>query len=285
MTNSLNDQAYFLDMDAPATIEVVRDYARRSRAVAARTDTACGLSYGDAHAAQTYSVVWPAQREATELAVVFFHGGWWKAGNQQDRLFLAESLLGENVALVSVGYPLMPQSPLRVLADSAAQAVRRVAEDMRAELGRQLPLVISGNSAGAHLAAFAAGTLAGTEECARAHGIVGLSVASGLYDLEPLRHCFTNGWLALGEAEAEALSPIHRLPAPGLPVMVSVGELEPPGFHDQHELYTARLRAAGSLPQTHVAPGHDHFTLIGELGHAGRPLHDWFLLRRPAREA
>jgi hypothetical protein len=40
------------------------------------------------------------------------------------------------------------------------------------------------------------------------------------------------------------------------------------------------LVAAGGVIDVYMAPGHDHFSVIGEIGRAGSPLHDW-LLRRP----
>lgn len=280
-----NDLDYFLDMESPPALAVVKDYVRRSRALAAQADVEADLPYGDLQPSQRFSVVWPAHREDTCLALLFFHGGWWKAGNKEDRLFLAENLLPENIALVSVGYPLAPAHPLSTLAESAEQAVRRATEHLRGHLGRTLPMVLSGNSAGAHLAACAAGALANTAERAAEHGIVGLSVASGLYDLAPMRQGFPNRWLSLGVDDVASLSPIHRLPAPRLPMMISAGAREPAGFLAQKALYLQRLREAGAQPQDYEAPDHDHFTVIGEFGRVGQPLHDWLLRRRDEQGA
>lgn len=280
--SSTDDAVYYLDMHGPSTLAVVNDYVRRSRALAARASIEADLPYGQAHSFQRFSVVWPQRRQDTRMAVVFFHGGWWKAGNKEDRLFLAENLLPEGIAFVSVGYPLAPEHSLATLAQCAEQAARRVGEHLHAALGRAVPIVLSGNSAGAHLAAHAAGALAGTASDAQRHDIVGLCVASGLYDLEPIRQSFPNEWLSLSESDVAALSPVHHLPAPSLPVMLAVGEREPPGFRAQQEHYLELLRQAGAKPQACVAPDHDHFTVIAEFGHVGQPLHDWLLACRNA---
>lgn len=273
------DADYALDMSTDSAKAVLTDYYKRSKAVLAASGTERDIAYGD-HPSQKFSIAWPAQRAATRLAVVFFHGGWWKAGNKEDRMFLAEALCREGIAHVSVGYPLAPTARLRTMADSATQAVEAVIGHLAASVGRSVPIVLAGNSAGGHLAAYAAGTLAGSAREAAAHGIVGMCVASGLYDLAPLRDSFANEWLQLDGADLAGLAPIHRLPAAALPMMVAAGSLEPEGFLAQQALYVERLRASGAQPDVYMAPGHDHFSVIGEIGRAGSPLHDW-LLRRP----
>jgi arylformamidase len=278
MTQS-DDTDYTLDMGTPATKAVLKDYYLRSKAVLAAERTEADVAYGG-HPLQKFSIAWPAERAATRLAVLFFHGGWWKAGNKEDRMFLAEALPSEGVAYVSVGYPLMPGARLRELAESATLAVDAVAKHLAMVAGHRVPLVLTGNSAGAHLAAYATGGLAGTAQDASARGIVGMCVASGLYDLGPMRECFANEWLQLDEDDLIDLAPIQRLPAASLPMMVAAGALEPQGFLRQQALYVQCLRAAGAHPDLYVAPGHDHFTLIGEFGRAGSPLYDWLLDRR-----
>ena len=172
MTQS-NDANYALDMGTSPTKAVLKDYYLRSKAVLAAARTEADIVYGD-HPLQKFSVAWPAEQAGTRLAVLFFHGGWWKAGNKEDRMFLAEALPGDGVAYVSVGYPLMPDARLRTLADSATLAVDAVVKHLESVVGRRVPIVLAGNSAGAHLAAYATGTLAGTEHDAAAHGIVGM---------------------------------------------------------------------------------------------------------------
>jgi arylformamidase len=278
MTQS-NDANYALDMGTSPTKAVLKDYYLRSKAVLAAARTEADIVYGD-HPLQKFSVAWPAEQAGTRLAVLFFHGGWWKAGNKEDRMFLAEALPGDGVAYVSVGYPLMPDARLRTLADSAMLAVDAVVKHLESVVGRRVPIVLAGNSAGAHLAAYATGTLAGTEHDAAAHGIVGMCVASGLYDLAPMRECFANEWLQLGEDDLVDLAPIHRLPVASLPMLVTAGALEPQGFFDQQAQYVERLCEAGARPDVYLAPGHDHFTLIGEFGRTGSPLYEWLLERR-----
>jgi len=279
MTQSY-DADYALDMGTDAAKAVLKNYHLRSKAVLAAAGTEADVGYGD-HPSQKFSIAWPAERAATRLAVLFFHGGWWKAGNKEDRMFLAEALPAEGVAYVSVGYPLTPGAPLRTLADSATRAVEAAVKHLATAVGRTVPLVLTGNSAGGHLAAYATGTLAGTAHDAAARGIVGMCVASGLYDLTPMRECFANEWLQLGEGDLKQLAPIHHLPAASLPMMVTAGALEPQGFIDQQTLYVDRLRAAGAEPDLYVAPEHDHFTVIGEFGRIGSPLYEWLLDRRP----
>jgi len=274
------DADYALDMSTASAKAVLTDYYKRSKAVLAAEGTECDIAYGG-HPSQKFSIAWPAERVTTRLALVFFHGGWWRAGNKEDRMFLAEAMSGQDIAYVSVGYPLAPAARLRTMADSATQAVEAIIKHLAASVGRCVPIVLAGNSAGGHLAAYATGALAGSTGEAAARGIVGMCVASGLYDLAPLRNSFINEWLQLGGDDLAGLAPIHRLPDAALPMMVASGSLEPEGFLAQQTLYVERLHASGARPDVYVAPGHDHFSIIGEIGRAGSPLYDWLLRRRP----
>jgi arylformamidase len=79
-------------------------------------------------------------------------------------------------------------------------------------------LVLSGWSAGAQLAAVAMD-----------HPSVRACLAiSGIYDLEPMRHCYVNDKLGLDEASAARNSPIRLRPPASSPLAVVVGGAERP---------------------------------------------------------
>lgn len=273
------DADYALDMETAPTRQLLDGYRRRSGVMLAGVGIDREQAYGPTPT-ETFHVAWPADPTETHLLVVFYHGGWWKAGNKDDRMMLAESLVTEGVALASVGYPLAPATPLRVIADAALRAARTLGPYGRRRTGRTLSIVLCGNSAGGHLACHVAGALRASP-LAGDPQIAGLCSVSGLYDLSPLRQAFTNDWLRLSDQDVESLSPVRWLPNPAMPVLITAGAREPPGFLAQKESYARYLAQQGSPVTEVLLPDHDHFTAIAEIGRPGSVIYDWLLARRP----
>lgn len=84
--------------------------------------------------------------------------------------------------------------------------------------------------------------------------IAGACLVSGVFDLRPLRHTYVNDWLRLPTEEAAAvLSPVHEVEAvgtcaelAGTPVVVAVGQHDPPQFRAQSQAQWARWCEAGA---------------------------------------
>ena len=125
-------------------------------------------------------------------------------------------------------------------------------------------LTASGHSAGGHLVAMAA---AAPDTPLRA----GLAL-SGLCDLEPIRLCFLNPDLRLDAHSAVACAPLHAVRANMPKLILTVGAAESEEYHRQQSDYAAALCAAGNSVESHILPGHDHFTIVGALGESGSAL-------------
>lgn len=223
----------------PAVIEGwVRDAAAfRCSARNAEFD----LSYGPT-TRQAMDIFWPGTARGGRLAM-FIHGGYWQGLDKSFASHLAAGLLAHGVAVAVPGYDLCPQVRL---ADIVSQ-MRAAALFLAARHGRVN--VAIGHSAGGHLAAMLL-----------ADGLVPAAVPiSGLFDLRPLVNTTINGALGLDDAEAWRLSPLNR-PSPGGRLHAVVGGDEGPEYESQ-----SRRIAASWGGECDVLPGHDHFTLPGEL--------------------
>jgi arylformamidase len=143
-----------------------------------------------------------------------------------------------------VGYTLAPE----------ANHDEMVAEVMLAldYLKDRAPLILSGWSAGGHLAAMSLD-----------HPAVKSCLAiSGLYDLEPVRHTGFNEALGMDEAAARRNSPI-QLPLSGKRLDLAVGGAELPLMIGQTEDFAAaRSKAPGRFE---LVPNADHFTILDAL--------------------
>ena len=85
---------------------------------------------------------------------------------------------------------------------------------------------------------------------------------SGLYDLAPVQRCIPNTWLNLSDADTLALSPMHQLPPPQVPLHVAVAEHDTDEFKRQSRDYAAACRAQGNTVTWFEAPKRNHFNIV-----------------------
>jgi arylformamidase len=209
------------------------------------------LAYGPT-ARQTMDIFWPGAGRDAPLAM-FIHGGYWSALDKSFSSHLAGGLLAHGVAVAMPSYDLCPQVTLAAITDE----LRAAAAFLHRRHGRRL--LVSGHSAGGHLAAMLMATDWPEQGLPPDLAAAGLSI-SGLFDLAPLVQTSINTPLKLDMAEARRLSPI-RLPSPGFPLHAAVGGAEGPEYARQ-----SREMAAAWGGSWESLPGHDHFTIVGELG-------------------
>jgi len=151
------------------------------------------------------------------------------------------------------GYSLAPQASLTEIVQEILLAL-----DWLAALGRSQgiagPVILSGWSAGAQLAALALH-----------HPVVTAGLAiSGVYDLAPIRDTWLNAALRLTDDEIAMLSPLRR-PVVHKPLVIAYGSAELPApVWDSRNFHEAR-DAAGAPGMRVVANGADHFTVLEEL--------------------
>ena len=127
--------------------------------------------------------------------LVFIHGGYWQRNRREDFACMAQGVAAHGWSAAILGYSLAPQATLTgIVAETRAALDWLKAEG--AGHGIAGPLILSGWSAGAHLAVVALDHPAVT---------AGMAV-SGVYDLEPIRDTGLNDALSLTDAEVAALS-------------------------------------------------------------------------------
>lgn len=186
-------------------------------------------------------------------AVMFIHGGYWQA---LDKSFFSHMARGLNQLGVSVAVPSYDLCPNVRIGDIVEQ-MRAASAALARETGK--PMVISGHSAGGHLAA----SLLTTE----AHVPAAYAI-SGLFDLKPLVPTTINAALRLDDEEAENLSPLFW-PAPeGKSLDAVVGGAESGEYLRQSAAIVEAWGEAGVATRYGEIEGANHFTAIAPLTEA-----------------
>jgi arylformamidase len=196
--------------------------------------------------------------------LMFIHGGYWRALDKADHAFVAPAFVAAGIAVAVINYDLCPDVTIATIVEQCRRAVTWVARE-GPQNGAPPPLVISGHSAGGHLAAMMIAT------DWRAHGFdaapfVASVSLSGVHDLEPMVLFAHNVDFRLDEAAAHAVSPVNHLPQADVPLIIAVGERETSEFVRQSQLlwdaWPRNRRPQRGGPMS--IAGHHHFSVVLE---------------------
>jgi arylformamidase len=244
----------FVDGDFGPFIQAYKDQSAKAYALHPRVET---LSYG-AGAMQTVDLFLP-ESDAPAPLHLFIHGGYWQELSKRESCFAALDSLALGMAFGAIDYPLAPDAQLEEIVDccdAALGAVLDASPRLGLDPGR---IVVSGSSAGAHLAAILAGCGAAGEK------INGLVLLSGIYDLRPLVGTYINDALGLAEDRAALLSPqlqpLRAMPA----TLIAWAEHEPEAFKHQSRAFAEKLVQEGADVESLEVTGHNHFDIVHRL--------------------
>jgi arylformamidase len=198
--------------------------------------------------------------------VVFIHGGYWQALDGSFFSHLAGGLNAHGISVAIPSYDLCPS----VTVDDIIREMRMASREL-ARLGRSL--VISGHSAGGHLAACMLATDWPLFDASLPEDLVIAAYAiSGLFDLRPLAETSINHALHLDHTTTRAVSPLFwNAPARGSLDAV-VGENESAEYFRQSRTIVDLWGAAGVATRFGTVPNANHFTAIAPLADPNSPM-------------
>lgn len=180
--------------------------------------------------------------------LIFVHGGYWLESGRKDWSHLAAGALARGWACAMPSYTLAPAARIGAMVQEVAAAVRAASVVVAG------PVVVTGHSAGGHLAARMGCADLGMDRVARVVPI------SPLSDPGPLMQTAMNADLRIDADEVAAHSPALLPLRAGCGAHIWVGGQERPAF-----LWQARsLSEAWNCGWT-VAPGRHHFDVIDDL--------------------
>jgi arylformamidase len=250
LTRQERDAAYDNNAATRDSAELVAARNEASAAFRARGDWRLDLPYGP-EPLQKWDIYPAADPHAPVL--VFIHGGYWQRNSRELFAIMAEGALARGLTVAMPGYTLAPAATMTQIVAEIRAALDWLAREGAAH-GAGGPAIVSGWSAGAHLAALALD---------HPHVRAGVGI-SGVYELGPFRDTSLNAALQLTDAEVSHFSPL-RLPATLKPFIVAYGGAELPALIcDSRRLHA--IRSAAQAPGWLIPiAGANHFTALDAL--------------------
>jgi arylformamidase len=191
--------------------------------------------------------------------VVFIHGGYWQALDSSFFSHLASGLNAHGIDVAIPSYDLCPNVSVGGIIRQMQMASRELAK-----FGR--PLVISGHSAGGHLAACMLATDWRAIDASLPERLVTAAYGiSGLFDLPPLVKTSINNALKLDDASAKAASPLFWKPPARGSLDAVVGGNESAEYFRQSKSIVDAWGRAGVATRFGTIPDANHFTAIAPL--------------------
>lgn len=251
MDRAALDAAYDNSAAVADSTALIADFDARSARLRNARSAHIDLVYGPAERNRIDYFAAPAPGPL----LVFVHGGYWQMRRKETFSFLAAGPLAHGMHVALIGYTLAPGKPLAGIVDEVRDAIGWLARHAANYGGDPAHMLVSGWSAGGHLAAMM------LDEPSVSGGIA----ISGIFDLEPVRLNYLNAKLGLDAAEARRLSPLFNLPARRTPLILACGGGELPELQRQSEAYAAARAQAGLPGRLMPLPGLNHFTILEEL--------------------
>jgi arylformamidase len=198
--------------------------------------------------------------------VVFIHGGYWQALDGSSSSHCARGLNAHGITVAVPSYDLCPHVSIAAIIAQMRSAMRELAK-----LGENL--VVSGHSAGGHLAACMLATDWTALDPALPDDLVIAAYAiSGLFELAPLVGTSINKALGLDRAAADAASPLFWTPPRHGSLDAVVGGNESAEYLRQSRSMVERWGAAGVATRFGIVPEANHFTAIAPLADPESPM-------------
>ncbi|RWE75484.1 alpha/beta hydrolase [Mesorhizobium sp.] len=220
------------------------------------------IVYGEAPRSRFDLFLPPA---ASKGLVVFIHGGYWMESDKTSWSHLAAGAVGRGFAVAMPSYTLCPRTRIGGIVNEVAAAIGKAAAMVDG------PLMLTGHSAGGHLASRMVTTTSplGAMVAKRIRMVVSIS---GLHDLRPLMFTALNETLNIDEREALSESPALLRPVQGTRITCWVGSGERSEFLRQSALLANIWTGLGAAAQSVVEPDRHHFNVVDGLADPEHPL-------------
>jgi arylformamidase len=271
------------DGQMPMPFAAADAYARQVMQWSRETDFSAlqvtrDVSYGE-HRLQRYDVFSPKNAPLAPV-VIFWHGGGWTNGYCQYVHFMAPTLAAMGIALVAPSYRLAPENRLPAAFDDAMACLAHVKGHAHKFNLDGSNIVLSGHSAGGHLASMAAlrSSLVDPKLRMSLRACLPISAIMDLHHPCPVAGSLEERvyvMLLADAAQDAVMSPMAWTAGNTLPFELTVGELDSERVRSSNHRFAALLEAQGCPITLHQHADHNHFQTHTALVQASDP---WYAL-------
>ncbi|MBO88216.1 MAG: esterase [Rickettsiales bacterium] len=255
------DTQYNARAAVPAFDAFVKRWLADSKQPSSELSCTLDVPYGESDV-EILDIFHPAHSGPAPV-LMFFHGGYWRAGDKSWFHFLARPFVERGAMFVIPKYGLAPRHNMDELVKQCRRAVAWTHRHASEYGGDSTRLFISGHSAGGHITGMMLATDWAAHGGMPADTVKGITGISGLYDLEPIRLSHVNEPLQLTKASAERNSPVRQTLSITPPAtLLAYGALESNEYARQASAYAAALQIAGGAPDSMGIHGHHHFSVL-----------------------
>ncbi len=237
--------------------------------------------------------VYKPEGESKRAAILYFHGGSWRAGSKNGMRADAEAMAAYGFVGIPTQYRLLQQAPFPANINDVKTAIRwtrKNADKLGIDPER---IILWGSSAGAHLALLAAGTqndprFERADEYAGVStsiaGVVAVHPPTGFHHGAPTPRLTSAATNLLGEgykaADADLASPMTYVSKDFPPTLLLTGTEDRRVPHPASQAFHDALKEVGATVDLHLFYGHNHgFAAIPSMRKVVATIADYFLDR------
>ena len=257
------DDAYDQEIYAPNRDQVVARRLANSARVRAIIGAPQRAAYGPTEI-ETLDI-YCADRPNAPINI-FIHGGAWRRNKAADYAVQAETFIRAGAHCVILDFINVHEAggSLFPMAEQVRRAIGWVYRNAKSFGGNPNRLYISGHSSGSHFGGCMV-TTDWREQGLPADTIKGALLASGMYDLKPVRLSKRSLYLKFTDEMEQALSAQRHIDRLNAPLIVAHGTYETPEFQRQARDFVAAVKAAGKSAELLVGEGYNHFEMLETL--------------------
>ena len=226
-------------------------------------DCTLGVPYGESEV--ELLDIFPASGPSTPIHI-HIHGGAWKQLSKEHAHYIAPHFVKAGVTFIALNFGLAPKFSLNEIVGQTRRSIKWIWENAHSFGGNMDKIFLSGISSGAHLAACILSDGWRQSHKLPENVIKGAVLASGPYDLEPVRLSARNEYLRLSQSDADRNNPLKHIPKQGPEIIVFWGDQELKEFQRQGQAYASAWVSAGNKCQSIILEGLNHFDVANEFG-------------------
>ncbi len=256
------DDAYDQEVYAPNRDQIVaRRHANSARALAI-IGAPQRVAYGPSEIEKLD--IYRSLRNPQKAPVnIFIHGGAWRRNKAADYAVQAEVFIRAGAHYVIPDFINVDEAggSLFPMVEQVKRAIAWVYRNAASFVGDPDRIYLSTHSSGSQIGGCMVTTDWQAENLPR-DLIKGALLASGMYDLKPVRLSKRSAYVKFTDAMEQELSAQRHIARLNTPLILAHGTRETPEFQRQTRDFAAAVKAAGKPVELIVGEGYNHFELL-----------------------